>query len=178
MTIYLVRHATPDWSRKDLAYHLPPGPPLTDVGLDEARQAGLYLRQAGVRWLYSSPLERCLHTAQIVSGLSGAPLSMHPELIEGQPGEGRPQMRSRMRAVFEQACQEQGASALFSHGGPIGALLEELGMPDQELSGWQRYDHNNPVPPAGIWEASREGDRDGWQLRLVFAPQPGRPLQA
>jgi drug/metabolite transporter (DMT)-like permease len=27
--IYLIRHATPDWSRTDIPYFTPPGPPLT-----------------------------------------------------------------------------------------------------------------------------------------------------
>ena len=37
-TVYLVRHATPDWSLKDIPYHLPPGPPLTSVGDKEAAE--------------------------------------------------------------------------------------------------------------------------------------------
>ena len=41
--IYLIRHATPDWTRKDIPYHLPPGPPLIEQGLAEAQALAAFL---------------------------------------------------------------------------------------------------------------------------------------
>ena len=64
-TIYLIRHATPDWSRTDLVYHLPPGPPLTAQGEAEAAKLGDFLRDMDVRHIFTSPLVRCLRTAEI-----------------------------------------------------------------------------------------------------------------
>ena len=62
--IYLARHATPDWSRTDLPYHLLPGPPLVPQGEAEAAELGRFLREAGVSRLYTSPLERARRTAE------------------------------------------------------------------------------------------------------------------
>ena len=71
--IFLVRHASPDWNRPDLPYHIPPGPPLSPQGLAEAQTLASFLQTSGVQRLLTSPLERCLHTAQIVAAATGAP---------------------------------------------------------------------------------------------------------
>ncbi len=75
-TIYLARHASPDWNRKDIPYHIPPGPPLTPQGRLEAAALGAFLRPAGVSTIASSPLERCQHTAQIVGAALGLPVEV------------------------------------------------------------------------------------------------------
>jgi len=64
MIIYLIRHATPDWSRSDLAYHLPPGPPLVERGARKAGCAGDFLRGQASEAVHQ-PLERCQVTAEI-----------------------------------------------------------------------------------------------------------------
>ena len=87
MPIYLIRHATPDWNRKDIPYHLPPGPPLVEKGEAEAGELGRFLAEVGVGHLYYSPLERCQHTAQIAGLIAGVVPIESPGLIEIQPGE-------------------------------------------------------------------------------------------
>ena len=86
-SVYLVRHASPDWNRKDIPYHLPPGPPLTEQGLVEAHALGQFLRLVDVQQLWTSPLERCQHTAEIIAGITGAPVTVNQELREWQPQE-------------------------------------------------------------------------------------------
>ncbi len=55
-TIYLTRHATPDWSRTDIRYDIPPGPPLTAQGEAEAEKLGIFLASAGVTQTLRQPL--------------------------------------------------------------------------------------------------------------------------
>ena len=172
--LYLVRHAAPDWSRSDLVYHLPPGPPLTADGRQQAAAVGAYLLHMNVRQFFSSPLERCFHTAQIAAAIAGASIVMADELIEWQPGEQTSVVQSRLRPIIERAAsiaQQTGPVALFTHGGPIGALLLELGMDEPALAQHRIYDHHNPVPTAGAWRAQRAHTGAAWELQLTFKPE-------
>lgn len=174
-TLYLIRHATPDWSRKDIPYELPPGPPLTDLGLSEAEALGHFLseRQSGP-W-FSSPLERCLRTAEIASRRFGSPtIQVSDELAEIRPGEPEMEVRQRLSGALDTAlAAADGGNVplLFTHGGPVALLLEKLGMDPWEVNRQRIYDRGNPLPPAGVWQAQRESQAAPWQLELVFRPQ-------
>jgi broad specificity phosphatase PhoE len=170
-TIYLIRHATPDFERKDIPYHLPPGPPLTAQGRAEAVALGDFLRRQGVQRLSSSPLERTVHTAQKAAELSGIPWQIDPDLIEWQPDETSSAVRRRTSRAFDRLLDGAGAlpAGLVSHGGPIGQLLVVLGMDEKDLAMVRKYDHGNPLPPAGAWQATYESGK--WQLDLVFIPE-------
>jgi broad specificity phosphatase PhoE len=173
ITIFLARHATPDWSRKDIPYHIPPGPPLTNQGVAEAQALAEFMRQAGVQQLFVSPLERCLMTARIIADKVGAKLTVDPALIEVQPGEKRDDLHLRLWPVFEKAClaaSRQGPTALITHGEPIAILLSFLGLESSTLQGYQVYDSKNLVPPGGVWQASQATSDSPWELSLVFSP--------
>ena len=175
--LFLARHARPDWDRTDIPYHIPPGPPLTDLGLAEAHALGAFLKSAGVRKVYASPLERALHTAQIVCEiLSAGQPALQPvilqELIEWQPSEETAQVARRMGPVVEAAAQESlalGPIALISHGGPVSAVLAEMGVEQAVIEEYKRqFDHANALPTAGAWEARRNGSV--WALGFAFKP--------
>jgi len=174
-TLYLIRHATPDWSRKDLPYELPPGPPLTELGQAEAQALGHFLadRQAGP-W-FTSPLERCLRTAEIAARQAGSPtIQVVPELAEIRPDEPEAEVRQRLNAMLATALSAANggnAPLLFTHGGPVALLLESLGMDPTQVNRQRIYDRGNPLPPAGVWQAKRQDHADPWQLELVFSPQ-------
>ena len=168
--VYLIRHASPDWNRKDLIYHLPPGPPLREQGKEEARALGAFLLQTGARQVFTSPLERCLNTAQIVAEILAASLQVVPGLTEWQPGELEQAVQQRILPVFEQALQTGQPACLVTHGGPILALLGALGMPDEPRRKLCTFDHNNILPPAGVWKVSRDEMEKPWEMHLVFKP--------
>ena len=173
MVIYLIRHATPDWSRSDLAYHVPPGPPLVEQGCQEAQTLGDFLRGAGVRRLFTSPLERCQATAEIAAAEARLTVQVEEGLIEWQPGEDQATVTARVWPVFEAALKAgdaDGPVGLVSHGGPIAMLLLALGMGEAALAAQRCFDRGNPLPPAGAWEVRKAGDGDGWRLRLAFVP--------
>lgn len=196
--VFLVRHAEPDRSRTDLVYHLPPGPPLSAAGVEEAQALGLFLRHAGIRRLLYSPLERCRQTARIAWQVINAGHDMLPgaehevelacrieesqALLEWQPGENTGDVVRRVWPEFERAVDSStdplsGPVALVTHGGPIGALLGELGMSAQTLSEYRRrFDSSNPLPTAGVWSASRSVPLSPWQLDLVFGVEARRVI--
>lgn len=170
--VFLIRHARPDWDRTDMAYHLPPGPPLTETGISEAHELADYLADTGIVQLFSSPLERCVHTAQIVGRHLGLEVVIHPGLIEGQPGEGYSQQVERLLPIFEQAWRESQAgrpTALFSHGGPIQVLMLELGFSPIETKRYTSlFDHHNILPTAGVWQITCPNGK--WAFALTFMP--------
>jgi broad specificity phosphatase PhoE len=175
--IYLIRHATPDWTRYDLPYHKVPGPPLTSQGESEAEDLGAFLRQAGVRRIYTSPLERCRRTAEIAGQVAGVEVSQALGLAEWQPGESEAQVRERFLPVWETVLASGNGhgpepTALVSHGGPIAMLLADLGLEANALAHYRKlFDRNNPLPPAGVWRATRPAPDVPWELSLVYMPE-------
>jgi broad specificity phosphatase PhoE len=169
-TIYLVRHATPDWTRTDLTYHLPPGPPLSKDGITEAQTLGVFLRSLQVSRIYTSPLERCLRTAELAGEAAGVPVEVVSGLTEWQPGESYDLVAKRMWPTVKKAlaqCRQNGPPSLVTHGGPIAALLLRMGMDPDILASHRTYDNHNPLPPAGVWRVTYEDERDCWDLCLV-----------
>ncbi len=177
--VYFVRHGTPDWSRTDLIYHIPPGPTLVPAGELEAAEVGRYLRDQGVRQFWYSPLERTHRTAQLAGSICEAGLRCEDDLREMQPGETLDNVRSRLWPVWERAVAHslaQGPLALVTHGGPITAMLSALQLPGDVLAHYARlFDRGNPVPPCGAWKAVRPGADELWDVSLAFVPAQYRP---
>lgn len=176
MKIFLIRHATPDWNRRDIPYDIFPGPLLTPKGEKEAEALATFLKGEGVVKLYHSPFERAAKTAQIVSAVNGIPCVEESRLAEWRmQDETETQVRRRMKATFDGIVKEAagtGSIGLVSHGGPIDALLQELGIDPDELAAYRtRFgDTTNPLPPAGAWEVEPNGKNKSWNLSLKFVP--------
>jgi broad specificity phosphatase PhoE len=147
---------------------------LSPKGENEAEELAAFLKSESVIKLYHSPFERAAKTARIVSALNSIPCVEEAKLTEWHsPSEAEPQVRARMKAMFDAAIAEAagtGPVGLVSHGGPIGVLLDELGIDPGELAAYRtRFDTTNPLPPAGAWEVERN-EKDAWDLRLKFIP--------
>jgi broad specificity phosphatase PhoE len=138
---------------------------------------GDFLRSAGVRRLYTSPLERCQETARIACQAAEACVEVDERLIEWQPEDTPESVRLRMLAIFKQVVGHIGEAngdgletGLVTHGGPIAMLLEALGMEATVLASYRRFDSNNPLPPAAVWQVSQAGVEDQWSFELTFIP--------
>jgi broad specificity phosphatase PhoE len=172
-TLYLIRHATPDWNRKDIPYDIPPGPPLAEKGKHEAMQLAEFLRQEKIQKLYYSPLERAKQTAIIIAEVLQIPIDEVIGLAEWRPIESKEQFAARFLPTWEQIVEKYNGCCsigLVTHGGPIRFILEQLGIDREILQVHRkRYDGQNPLPPAGVWKAEKN-DTDKWDLKLVFTP--------
>jgi probable phosphoglycerate mutase len=177
-TLYLVRHATPDWSRTDLVYHLPPGPPLVAQGEAEAAELGRFMREASVVRVFASPLERARRTAEIAAAVAEVPVQVDDALAEWRPEERTEHIRTRFWPAWERVIAlsvQAGPVALVTHGGPIGFFLDELGLPKDTLAYFKRtFDRNNPAPPGGVWKATRPASGEPWDVSLAFVPEAYR----
>lgn len=176
MKIFLLRHATPDWNRKDIPYDIPPGPELSPKGEAEAQALGDFMKLEGLKKLYHSPFERAARTAKIVAAVSGIPCIEEKGLAEWRSiDEPEIQVRTRMSSLFERVAQESielGPIGLVSHGGPIALLLLELGFSHDELAPYRKmFDTTNPLPPAGAWKIEQIPGEEDRKFQLVFTPK-------
>ncbi len=107
MKVFLIRHASPDWERRDIPYDIHPGPMLTPRGEKEAEALAVFLKRQGLVKLYHSPFERAARTARIVAGLNGIPAVEEPGLAEWRAvDEAESRVRLRMVSIFQQAARE------------------------------------------------------------------------
>jgi broad specificity phosphatase PhoE len=173
--IYLVRHASPDGTLKNIPYDIHPGPPLSPKGEKEAEALAEFLKAQGVVKLYYSPFERSARTAQIISAHIGIPGAEEKRLAEWREvDEQGTKVAERMSLVFDDISKESariGPIALVSHGGPIAFLLLALGIENEKLAEFRRkFDSTNPLPPAGVWGAEWNEQDKTWNLDLLFIP--------
>lgn len=180
-TLYLIRHATPDWSRTDIRYDIPPGPPLTAQGEAEATSLGAFLREIGVKQIYASPLERTQRTAQLAALVAQVPVMEAVAIAEWRRGESELEVLERFLPFWASACaesNEHGPVALVTHGGPVRLMLQHLKLAQAEIDYYRKqFDRDNPVPPAGAWRVARSAVDAPWQLHLAFTPQPYRAYE-
>ncbi len=124
---------------------------------------GGFLQQNHITRVYSSPLERCRHTAALSSDVAGATYQIDGRITEWQPGENEDDVQKRLNDFLEAACWrpaynlETGCDhcVMVSHGGPIAMFLLLLGLDPKVLSSQRVFDHGNPLPPGGVWQAAR-----------------------
>jgi hypothetical protein len=54
-------------------------------------------------------------------------------------------------------------------------MLADLGLDANALAHYRRtFDRNNPLPPAGVWRATRPAPGAPWELSLVYMPEAYR----
>ena len=80
MELYLIRHGQS--TNNEGKHPRAADPPLTDLGVEQARWAGESLKDEGVTQLYCSPMLRTLQTAQIIGDILDLPLHVFVGLHE------------------------------------------------------------------------------------------------
>jgi 2,3-bisphosphoglycerate-dependent phosphoglycerate mutase len=165
--IFLIRHASPDRSTR-IPYRVAPGPSLTAAGKDEARQAGRFLADKAVEHLFVSPFARTSETAEQLVARMGLPVTFTRLIEENSIDEDYQHVQQRtsefLRSLEESSFRRVG---IVSHGWPIRQMLITLTHEQVELDSYSDQ-NGNPLPPAGIWHAVRQGDL--WHAHLAFSP--------
>jgi 2,3-bisphosphoglycerate-dependent phosphoglycerate mutase len=165
--LYLVRHAQPNRA-SGIKYDVEPGPPLTEIGQAEAREAANWLATRGVEYLFSSPFARTVETADTIVDQLGLPITYVKALAEIAPGETREKVRERVAELLVQV--DDGplqVVAFVTHGFCVKSLL--LHTTDEKIDLTKHtYDYGNCAPTAGIWHGVRS--EHGWHWELAFRP--------
>ena len=86
MELFLIRHGETVWNKERRVQGFS-DIDLNDVGLKQARQLALSLKNHDIQSIYSSPLIRARKTAQIVNQYHHAPIYLESSLMEMNQGD-------------------------------------------------------------------------------------------
>ena len=103
--------------------------PLNDTGRQQARQLAESLQGRDISLIVSSPLERAMETARIVSSACGAPLVAEPRLIEQDYGVYEGKDRRDAGFLENKSCfawRYPGGESMFQLAHRVYGVLEEL----------------------------------------------------
>jgi broad specificity phosphatase PhoE len=155
---WYLRHGETDWNRRGLSQGNV-DIPLNELGLAQAREAAVRLRDRGITSIVASPLSRARVTAEIVGAALGVAVTIEPELREVSWGirEGEPladwfhgwiagdttpegaesfaELRRRTVAGLNRAMGQPPAVLVVAHGGVFRALRSVMKL---EISGRTR----------------------------------------
>ncbi len=84
--LVLVRHAVTHHTGGKLSGRMP-GIDLTDIGREQAANAGERLAALAINTIYSSPIERTMQTAEIIAAHHQLPVLPHDGVIEAEYGD-------------------------------------------------------------------------------------------
>ena len=85
--IIFLRHGQAENNTKKILAGRSPGVNLTEVGIQQAEQSGKMLKSLNISTIYSSPIDRALQTAEIVSNQCDLEISTDDRLIELDMGK-------------------------------------------------------------------------------------------
>ena len=85
--IIFLRHGQAENNTKKILAGRSPGVNLTETGIKQAEQAGLMLKSMNISKIYSSPIDRALQTAEIVSKQCDQEVILDDRLIELDMGK-------------------------------------------------------------------------------------------
>ncbi len=85
--VLLVRHGENEWVSSGRLAGRAPEVHLNDKGREQAQALAAMLAKQPISAVYSSPLERCVETAQPLANVLGLPVCQEPGLLEVDYGE-------------------------------------------------------------------------------------------
>ena len=86
-SIIFLRHGQAKNNTERILAGRTPGIPLTEKGIDQAKKAAEFLEHMNISAIYSSPIERAKHTAEIVGSYNSVDVRIDERLIELDMGK-------------------------------------------------------------------------------------------
>ncbi|MCA0435476.1 MAG: MSMEG_4193 family putative phosphomutase [Austwickia sp.] len=173
-TVLLIRHGRTAANAAGLLAGWTPGVDLDDKGRDQARALGARLVDVPLALLVSSPLTRCLQTADLVLTGRGVPRREDERLGECRYGAwtGRP-IAELVTEPLWRVVQTQPSAARFPDGPEhpgesIRAMAARAVAAVRECDAAVEAEHG----PGAVWAAVSHGD----VLKAVLADAAGCPL--
>ena len=132
-SILLIRHGENDFVGKRLAGHLP-GVHLNEKGRQQAELIAGALKNAPIKAIYSSSLERAVETAQPLADVLNLPVTIHPGLIELDFGtwQGKT-MRQMHRMKAWKTIMEKASEMRFPQGESYGEVQARMVKAIEEI---------------------------------------------
>lgn len=86
MKICIIRHGETDWNKENL-FQGRSNISLNDVGISQAKELAISLKNEKIDLIISSPLDRAVQTAQFINEYHNAPLVKEPQIVERALGD-------------------------------------------------------------------------------------------
>jgi probable phosphoglycerate mutase len=162
--VLLIRHGENDWVGTDRLAGRTPDVHLNDKGKAQAAALAELLSNQPIAAIYSSPLERCLETAQPLATKLGLPVTTEAGLLEVDYGEWRGSNLKELAKLPEwKMVQHFPSSFRF----PQGETLREV--QHRAINAVDRLRHSHPNAVIALFS---HGD----VLRTTLAHYLGTPL--
>ena len=87
--LFLIRHGENEWTERGALAGRTPAVPLNEKGREQAHQVAERLKVQPITAVYSSPLLRCLESAQPLAAALNLSISVEPGVLEVDYGEWR-----------------------------------------------------------------------------------------
>mgnify|MGYP000481935557 CR=1 FL=1 len=176
--LLLIRHGLPDYRVRAAGDEIP-GPPLSALGREQARQAAAVVARYPIATVYSSPLARTRMTAELIAVGAARPVRVVSDLREWHRSETLHAVGTRLaRWLVGWLRGAEESAAVVSHASPLLALLRAAlylphvgwwrpGRPDAlELSSGDRFE----VTMASVFELTFAPTRV--TACCLFHPEP------
>jgi broad specificity phosphatase PhoE len=118
--VILVRHGETDWNKVKRIQGSASDTPLSETGKRQAEEVALNLRDEKIRAIYSSPLQRALHTAQAIARYHHhLNIQPNPHLKEINVGDLEGVLAAELHSRFDEyLCRQDHNNQLIKlHGG-------------------------------------------------------------
>jgi probable phosphoglycerate mutase len=113
----LVRHGETEWNRTYRIQGAESDIPLNELGLEQAKNLALRLKTEKIQAIYSSPLQRALHTARAIAGYHQMEVTSLPALKEIRVGQLEGAYSSTLKIRWDQLlCQGLDGQEGLSYG--------------------------------------------------------------
>lgn len=162
--VFLIRHGENDWVGTDRLAGRTPGVHLNEKGRQQADEVAQLLQQQPITAVYSSPLDRCLQTAQPLAEALKLPVTIEPGVLEVDYGEWQAGHLKELAKLPEwQLVQHYPSTFRF----PKGETLREV--QSRAISAVERI---RDTHPNGVVAVFSHGD----VIRTTIAHYLGTPL--
>jgi broad specificity phosphatase PhoE len=108
LNVYILRHGQTQWNADGNRYCGRTDIPLTDLGKQQAQTVAGQLKEIPFEGVYSSPLQRAFHTAQVAG--NGLPVTVDQRLIEADFGEWEGKTKEQFipenKALWDNWCND------------------------------------------------------------------------
>jgi broad specificity phosphatase PhoE len=100
--VILVRHGETDWNKVRRIQGSDSDTPLSETGKRQAEEVALKLKSEKIQAIYSSPLQRALHTARAIAGYHNLEVQTNPDLKEIKVGALEGTLAADLKSRFDE----------------------------------------------------------------------------
>jgi broad specificity phosphatase PhoE len=128
--VILVRHGETEWNKVRRIQGSDSDTPLSETGKHQAEEVALKLNSEKIQAIYSSPLQRALHTARTIAGYHKLDVQTTPDLKEIKVGALEGTLAADLKSRFDEyICK-------FDHNHELARIPGGESLTDVQVRAW------------------------------------------